>query len=87
MAGPSATRHGGSRGVAAESFALTRSDARLPRLLFQSTFGPPPPDVVDLLTDASSTGVIARPETDSGGGRLMASGGGLQLLLNLSEIE
>jgi AcrR family transcriptional regulator len=34
---------------AAESFALARADARLPRLLFQSTFGPPLPEVADLL--------------------------------------
>jgi len=29
----------------AESFGLARADARIPRLLFQSTFGPPVPEV------------------------------------------
>ena len=36
---------------AVESFALARADARLPRLLFQSTFGPPLPEVAELLRD------------------------------------
>lgn len=35
---------------AAESFALARADPRLTRLLFQSTFGPPLPEVADLLS-------------------------------------
>ncbi len=38
---------------AAESFALARADARLPRLLFQSTYGPPLPEVADLLRDVA----------------------------------
>lgn len=36
---------------AAESFALARADVRLPRLLFQSTYGPPLPEVAELLRD------------------------------------
>lgn len=39
---------------AVESFALARADARLPRLLFQSTFGPPLPEVADLLSELAT---------------------------------
>ena len=47
---------------AEESFALARADARLPRLLFQSTFGPPLPEVADLLAELASRrfAIVAR---------------------------